>query len=314
MLFISGGTALNKNRLGYIYVLLASFFFALIAVIGKTVINIGINVFDMLILQSTTALLFMVAYFAIVDIKKLHLDKMCLKKVIIQGLIGSACATIFFYLALEKLNAGIASMLLFTNPVLVSFYFMATKTKKITLTSNLALLAAFLGSMMVINVFNIDMIKTPLVGLLYGILASAAYAFYNINADLKLKDFDPLVITFYTTITVLAVALILRPGFFRFEFSMTSELLLYICELAVVAGILPVIFLYKGISMLGADKASIVATSELPITILISFFVLGEKMGLVQLVGILFVMCSIIILQYEGVLERIFNIKKRGMI
>lgn len=301
---------MNKNKIGYIYVLLAAFFFALIAVIGKTVINSGINVFDLLIMQSTTALILLLVYFAIVDIKKLHLDKKSLKTVIIQGLMGSASTTILFYLALEKLNAGIASMLLFIHPVLVSLYFMATKTKKITLASNLALLAAFWGSMMVINVFNIDIAKTPLIGLFYGILSSVAYAFYNINADIKLKDFEPLVINFYTILTTLAVTLILRPSFFRFEFTMTSELFMYICELAVVSGILPVICLYKGISIMGADKASIVATSELPITILISFFVLGERMELVQLSGVLFIMCSIIILRYEEILERVFNALK----
>ena len=301
---------MNKNRIGYIYVLLASFFFALIAVIGKTVMNSGINVFDLLILQNTTALIFMLAYFAIVDIKKLYLDKKSLKTILVQGLVGSASTTILFYLALQRMNAGVASMLLFTHPVLVSLYFMATKTKKITLTNNLALLAAFMGSIMVINVFNIDMAKTPLIGLVFGILASAAYAFYNIYADVKLKDFEPLVITFYTTLVILAVTLILRPGFFRFEFAMTSELMIYICELAVVSGILPVIFLYKGIGMVGADKASIVATSELPITILMSFIVLSERMGLVQLAGILLIICSIVILQYEGSLEKNFNALK----
>ncbi|KUO72598.1 MAG: hypothetical protein APF77_10515 [Clostridia bacterium BRH_c25] len=301
---------MNKNRIGYIYVLLASFFFALIAVIGKTVMNSGINVFDLLILQNTTALIFMLAYFAIVDIKKLYLDKKSLKTILVQGLVGSASTTILFYLALQRMNAGVASMLLFTHPVLVSLYFMATKTKKITLTNNLALLAAFMGSIMVINVFNIDMAKTPLIGLGFGILASAAYAFYNIYADVKLKDFEPLVITFYTTLVILAVTLILRPGFFRFEFAMTSELMIYICELAVVSGILPVIFLYKGIGMVGADKASIVATSELPITILMSFIVLSERMGLVQLAGILLIICSIVILQYEGSLEKNFNALK----
>lgn len=303
-----GGTALNKSRIGYIYVLLAAFFFALIAVIGKTVMNSGINVFDLLILQNAAAVVFMLAYFAVVDIKKLFLDRSRLKTILIQGLIGSAGTTILFYLALQRMNAGIASMLLFTHPVLVCLYFMATKTKKITVTSNLALLSAFLGSIMVINLFNIDITKTPLAGLGFGILSSAAYAFYNIYADIKLKDFEPLVITFYTTLTILVVTLILRPGFFRFEFVMTAELLLYICELAVVSGILPIIFLYSGINMVGADKASIVATSELPITILMSFFVLGERMGPVQLAGILLIMCSIAILQYEGVLERFFKL------
>jgi len=294
---------LNRNKVGYIYVLLAAFFFALIAVIGKTVINSGIKIFDLLVLQYTASFVFMLIYFVIAGIRKLSLPKESLKAVLTQGLIGSSCTTVLFYLALEKLNAGIASMLLFTHPVLVSIYFMATKTRKITRRSNLALLTAFFGSIMVINVFNIGIAGTPLIGFVFGIMSSCTYAFYNIYADVKLKDFEPLVIAFYTNLTTLAVSLILHPGFFRFEFLMTSELLIYIFELAVVSGILPVIFLYKGIKLIGADKASIVATSELPITILLSFFVLGERMGLVQLAGILLIMGSIIILQYEGKLE-----------
>ena len=298
---------MSKNKIGYIYVLLAAFFFALIAVIGKTVMNSGINVFDLLILQNATAVVFMLVYFAVVDIKKLCLDKESLKTILVQGVIGSACTTTFFYLALQRIDAGIASMLLFTHPVLVNLYFIATKSKKITMTSNIALASAFLGSVMAINIFHIDIVKTPLAGLGFGILASAAYAFYNVYADVKLKNFEPLLITFYTTFTSLAVALLLRPGFFRFEFEMTTELIVYICELAVVSGILPVIFLYKGIKLVGADKASITATSELPITILLSYVVLGERMGLVQLAGILLILCSIIMLQYEGELENKLN-------
>ncbi|HNR05339.1 MAG TPA: DMT family transporter [Bacillota bacterium] len=294
---------MNRNKVGYVYVLLAAFFFALIAVIGKTVINSGIKIFDLLVLQYTASFVFMLIYFVIAGIRKLSLPKESLKAVLTQGLIGSSCTTVLFYLALEKLNAGIASMLLFTHPVLVSIYFMATKTRKITRRSNLALLTAFFGSIMVINVFNIGIAGTPFIGFVFGIMSSCTYAFYNIYADVKLKDFEPLVIAFYTNLTTLAVSLILHPGFFRFEFLMTSELLIYIFELAVVSGILPVIFLYKGIKLIGADKASIVATSELPITILLSFFVLGERMGLVQLAGILLIMGSIIILQYEGKLE-----------
>lgn len=298
---------MNKYKIGYFYTLLAAFFFALVAVIGKTIINIGVNVFDLLILQNTVALIFMLVYFTVLDIKKLYLPKRSLKTILIQGLFGSASTTILFYLALEKLNAGVASMLLFTHPVLISLYFMATKKKKITLASNLALLAAFLGSMMVINLFDISMAETPIIGLVFGILSSAAYAFYNINADMKLKEFEPLVIYFYTTLATLAVALIFHPGFFKFEFLLTSELLLYVCELAVVSGILPTIFLYKGIKLVGADKASIVATSELPATILLSFFVLGERMRLIQVAGIILIMCSVIILQYERILEAAFN-------
>ncbi|MGE5629698.1 MAG: DMT family transporter [Caulobacteraceae bacterium] len=295
---------MNSNKLGYIYVLLAAFFFALIAVIGKTVISSGINVYDLLILQNGVALIFMLVYFAVVDIKKLMIDKKSLKTIIIQGVLGSATTTILFYMALERLNAGIASMLLFTHPVIVSLYFIATKTKKISVINNFALLSAFLGSALVLNVFNLDIAKTPVSGILLGIASSAAYAFYNIYADVKLKGFEPLVITFFTTLSILVVSLLLRPGFFRFEFTLSIRLVIYVCELAVISGILPVIFLYKGISIVGAARASIVATAELPATIIMSYLVLSESMGPVQLVGIIFIMASIIILQYEEQLER----------
>ena len=227
---------MNRNKVGYVYVLLAAFFFALIAVIGKTVINSGIKIFDLLVLQYTASFVFMLIYFVIAGIRKLSLPKESLKAVLTQGLIGSSCTTVLFYLALEKLNAGIASMLLFTHPALVSIYFMATKTRRITRRSNLALLAAFFGSIMVINVFNIGIAGTPLIGFVFGIMSSCTYAFYNIYADVKLKDFEPLVIAFYTNLTTLAVSMILHPGFFRFEFLMTSELLIYIFELAVFQG------------------------------------------------------------------------------
>lgn len=295
---------MQSSRIGYVYILLSAFFFALIAVLGKTVLNMGINAFDLLILQYATTVLFLLVYYAVSDIRKLRLSPTGLKTIMVQGLIGSAGTTVFFYLALQRMNAGIASMMLFTHPVLVSIYFMATRTKRITVTNNLALLAAFVGSMMVINIFNIDVSKTPILGLLLGAASSVTYAFYNIYADMKLKEFEPLLVTFYTSLAILLVALLLRPGFFSFQFELTTELVLYVAELAVVSGIMPVVLLYKGISRIGADKASIVATSELPITILLSFIVLGETMGLVQLGGILLIICSVIILQYEGAIEK----------
>lgn len=304
---------MKSNKVGYIYVFLASFFFALIAVIGKTVFNSGISAFDLLVLQYASSILFLAVYFAATDIKRLIISRQRLKDVLIQGFIGSAPTTILFYMALEVMNAGIASMLLFIHPVLVSIYFIATKSKKITLTNNLALISAVLGSIMVINVSNADTQSIPIMGIVFGIAASAAYAFFNINADIKLKGMDSMVVPFYTSLASLIAVIIINPGFFRFDFEFTPNLLIYACELGVISGILPVVFLYKGISLLGADKASIVATTELPITIILSYFVLGEKMELVQLFGIVMIMFSIIILQKEESFENYINkVKSKG--
>ncbi len=298
---------MKSNKLGYLYVFLAAFFFALIAVIGKTAINSGIAVYDLLILQHGLAFIILFIYFASTDIKKLHLDSDQLKSILLQGLIGSSLTNIFFYMALERMNAGIASMFLFTHPVLVSVYFLATKTKKITAASNFALAFAIVGSVLVMNVFNPELMKIPLLGIVFGIGASATYAFYNIYADVKLKNTDPLVITFYTALINCAVAIIINPGFFKLNFEINRQLIAYVIELAVISGILPVVFLYKGINLVGAAKASIVATAELPATLVISYLFLGETMGYIQLLGILLIIASIVILQNESQLERYFK-------
>jgi drug/metabolite transporter (DMT)-like permease len=153
---------------------------------------------------------------------------------------------------------------------------------------------------MVINVFAFNISTTPIIGLVFGLLSSTAYAFFNIYAELKFKEAKPLVTTFYTSGIILATTLLVNPGFFNFDFVLSKEILFYIFELAVISGILPVVFLYKGIGIVGADKASIIATAELPITIILAFFILGEHMNVLQVTGIFFIIASIILLQNEN--------------
>lgn len=287
-------------RIGYTYVFLSAAFFAIVGVLGKSVISTGLAPLDLIILQYACTIVIMLGYYLIKDIRMLRLTRKEFKNIVIQGVIGSSGTTLFFYLALGHVNAGIASMLLFTHPVLINIYFLLTKTKKINIINNSALILAVLGSAMVINILAFDLKLTPLIGLAFGMLSSAAYAFFNIYAELEFKEAKPLVTTFYTSLVILLVSLLVNPGFFKFNFILNWEITFYILELAIVSGILPVVFLYKGIGIVGADKASIVATVELPITVILAYFILGEKMNIVQGFGVILIISSIILLQSEN--------------
>ena len=302
---------MQNTRIGYIYVFLAASFFAFIGVLGKDLISAGIVPLDLIILQYAATVLIMFGYFVFTDLKVLKLTKHEVKKILIQGIIGSSGTTIFFYLALEHVNAGIASMLLFTHPVLINVYFLISKTKKINMINNIALVLAILGSIMVINIFAFNMTSTPIIGIIFGLLASAAYAFFNIYAELEFKEAKPMVTTFYSSGVILAVALLMNPGFLAFDFELSWRTMFYIVRLAVIAGILPVVFLYKGIGIVGADKGSIIATAELPITVLLAYFLLGENMNFIQIIGVFLIIASIILLQNENnILALIKKIKR----
>lgn len=302
---------MQNTKIGYIYVFLAASFFAIIGVLGKNVINMGISALNLIILQYAATVLLMFIYFVFKDITLLKLTRGQLKSMVIQGILGSSGTTLFYYLSLEYLNAGIASMLLFTHPILINIYFLLSKTKKINIINNIALLLAVMGSSMVINIFAFDIALTPALGIVLGLLASASYAFFNVYAEVGLKDTNPMVSTFYCSIIIMLVAMLVNPGFFKFDFVVTANSMLYIIELAVIAGVLPVVFIYKGIAIIGADKASIIATAELPVTLILAYLVLGEKMVLLQIFGIVFIIASIIILQSENnILTRVRGFRK----
>lgn len=303
---------MQNTRIGYLYVFLAASFFAFIGVLGKNLISAGIAPLDLIILQYAATMFMMFAYFAFTDISVLKLTKHEVKRILIQGIIGSSGTTIFFYLALEQVNAGIASMLLFTHPVLISVYFLISKTKKINMINNSALVLAILGSIMVINIFAFNIASTPSIGILFGLLASAAYAFFNIYAELEFKEAKPLVTTFYSSGVILVATLLINPRFFIFDFTLSWDIVFYIARLAIISGILPVVFLYKGIGIVGADKASIIATAELPITVLLAYCILGEKMNLIQVIGIFLIIASIILLQNENNISVLIKKIKRS--
>lgn len=288
------------------YVALAAFFFALIAIIGKSAFNTGMKVYDLLVMQNAVSAVIMFVYLFIKDKKSMILTRGQLKRVIIQGTFGSTATTVFFYLALEKINAGIASMLIFTHPVFVTLFFVITGIRKISLVNNLALMLAVIGSGMVINLFNLSVAQTPVTGLVYGVICSISYAFFNVFADLKLNDVKSEVLAMYTSVVMFVISAIINPGFFSFNITLSPQMIFYVFELAVVSGILPVIFLYKGIALVGSEKSTIIATAELPITLILAFLVLKETMVFTQIMGVVFIIGAVLVLQNESViLERL---------
>lgn len=293
---------MKKSSLGYTYVALAAFFFALIAIIGKSAFNTGMKVYDLMIMQNAVSAIMMFMYLWITDRKSIVITKSQLKRVIFQGAFGSTATTLFFYLALEKINAGIASMLIFTHPVFVTLFFVITGIRKVSIVNNLALALAIIGSGMVINLLNLNVTQTSGIGLVYGIICSISYAFFNVFADLKLRDVKSEVLTMYTSIIMFVISSILNPGFFKFNMTLNPQIIFYVFELAVVSGIMPVVFLYKGIALVGSEKSTIIATAELPITLILAFLVLKETMVFTQVIGVVFIIGAVLVLQNESII------------
>jgi len=75
------------------------------------------------------------------------------------------------------------------------------------------------------------------------------------------------------------------------------QVLTYVFMVAVAASFLPPLLIYAGISLIGASRASIVSTVELPFAVVLAHMILGEDLSLMQWAGAALIFISTLLLQ-----------------
>jgi len=283
---------------GYLYAVLASALYASVSVLGKMVYNDGTEPVALIFYQyllTCTALVI-----GIIFIKKdlLRVTKKQVFELGVQGIFGAFATNILFFFALTYMNAGIASMLLFTNPLFVTLFFALTGIKKLRAVNYIALAMALGGAMLVLNVFSVRLDSMPLVGICLGLTSAVTFAFYNVYADLKMTAMSPYTVILYSNLFGLVASLVTILGVKGGIPEIGTQSWIYIAMIAVLSGILPVIFFYRSVAIIGSERTSIVSMLELPFTLMIAFLLLREKLNFFQIFGVLLVLGATVFLHY----------------
>ncbi len=286
---------MKSHTYGYIYAVLAAFFFSLIAIIGKGLISGGTHPIQVTFYEYLNIVILLGVWLAIKNPKSFRIKTPMILRFSLLGIIGGTGTTLFFYSALQYLDAGVTSMLLFINPVYITLFFAITGIRKMKWMNYVSVLMAVFGAAMVLDfVSNVNHLNPK--GILLGICSGLCYAFYNVYADLKLKEEDPNVINFYACIASFVLTLILLWGSGQgFIIHINDYLSIFI--LAGLSGILPIYFIFKALKHIGSEKVSVIASVELPFTLIMAFTILQEHMAASQLFGIVLIIASTILIQ-----------------
>lgn len=283
---------------GYIYAVLASAFYALISILGKLVFKEGADPLSLIFYQYAITTAVLALGIRLVQPGLFRVSRVQLKQLGMQGILGAFATNMCFFFALQYLNAGIASMLLFTNPVFVTLFFSVTGIKVLKSTNYIALVMAMAGSVLVLNLFGSSVGSLPLVGIVLGLGSSVAYAFLNIYADLRMTAMSPYTVCFYTNLYGTAASGVLVVALNGGIPAVSAMALFYIILMVLVAGVIPIVFFYKSVALIGSERTSIVATLELPFTLFTAFLVLGEQLNVLQGLGVLLVLGAAVFLHW----------------
>ncbi|MDO6355505.1 DMT family transporter [Caloramator sp. CAR-1] len=284
---------------GFLYGILSAIFFGSSGIFIKHGYDKNFSPVDLLMLQYIIAGIILFIYSLIKYKSNIKLTKELYKKLFIQGAIFNTLMTVFFYSSFKYLDVAVATILLYTYPTMValfSFMFLGEKLSKIKV---FAIVGTLIGCYLVLNIHNINLNKAIIIGIIFGLLSAVFYAGVNIYAKYIVEDVPEVLVTFYSTTFSLLVLLIFN---FPFIFKLSSISFVSVKNaalLAVFCEIIPLTLLYAAIKYVGPVTTSIISTIEIPSAAVLSFIFMGERLNIIQVIGIILVIICVILLKRD---------------
>ncbi len=298
----SGQGVHNLGWRGSFYVLLAAVFFATLAIVAKIAYARGLAPLEVLFLEKglATLMLFPVLQYWRPGLLRLTWGQW--RQVIVLSLFGGTLASLGFFGALQYIEAGVATILLFTNPVVVLLLvrFWARETLQPLHLASLA--ACLLGGVLVLDLLDLGGVALPAAGIAFGLLSSVGLGFLTFYSQRVIQSgIDPLAaVAGGNLVTTVALFPFLSPGFL-WDGTMDTSLWFLLLFMALFSSVIPSLLWFFGIRLIGAGRASILASFELPCTVFLAWIILREQLVPLQLLGGALVLSGVLAVQRESV-------------
>ncbi len=215
-----------------------------------------------------------------------------------------------YFTSINQMSLSFAVILLYTAPafvVVLSFLFLKEKMDKMKIVSVLGTLA---GCVLIAGVGVFDTISFSLVGIITGVGAGFGYALYSIFGKFALRKYSPFTVTFYTFLVASIALLPFTSLWKKASILATGEVLFFGIGLGLFPTVLAYLLYTKGLEKMESSKAAIVATVEPVVATLLSVFLYNEGFGFMQLIGSLFILLSVILINIPTFSFRKNNTKK----
>jgi drug/metabolite transporter (DMT)-like permease len=289
----------RENRLGYLFVVLAAVCWASGASASKFLFSSGISPFQLVQLRITTACAVLLAWLLMRRPRLLRIEPRDIPYFLLLGTLGMAAINITYLYAISRLNVAAALILEYLAPALIAAYTVVVRHERLSLWTALSIAAAVAGCYLVVGAYSLDLLQLNLPGILSGLGAAVAFAWWSVHGEYGMHRYDPWTVLLYALLVAAVEWNLLHPPLEAFLHRYDPATWGWILFVAVVGAILPFGLYYEGINRIRATRASITSTVEPIVAGILSFVFLGEAMGPLQIAGGAMVIGAIILLQVK---------------
>lgn len=273
--------------------LLSAAAFGCMAIFGKLAYDAGVDVGSLLLVRFALAAAVLAAIAASIGALR-GLGRRAVLSGLAMGAIGYATQAGLYFLALERMDASLLSLLLYTYPALVTGAAIVLGREEPSARKGVALAVASIGTALVLagaGTGALDPLATVM-----ALGAAAAYTTYILTGDRVVAGVPPLalaaLVTAGATVTF-GVAVLVTGGP---DLGFAAAGWGWLTAIALVSTVAAIIAFFAGLARVGPSTASILSTVEPVITVALAAAVFGEALTAVQLAGGALVLATVLVL------------------
>jgi drug/metabolite transporter (DMT)-like permease len=263
---------LSTENMASLYILLAIFLWSSLGVVVRLS---GVEIHVLIFYSNIVSI---IVQAAVLFQKKYGREIPSFKKLKYPMILGfiSLINTSTYYYAFQNTTIANAVLTHYTAPVIIAFVGPFFLKEKITIKIILVLLIASMGLWIMIGGFSLKESETA--GIIAGLVSGIAYAIIVIFLRIHSRNFNPLVLCFFTNIIIVILLL----PFIR-EIPLHS-LWIFLFMGIVYSTIAPILY-FKGLQYVTANRAAVLGYLEPVGAIVFSMIFLKEIPGIHSIIG-----------------------------
>ena len=267
-----------NNYKGIIYAILSSIAFGIMPIFAKIAYKNGSNPTSSLLFRFLISGLILLLY---LNFKKVSI-KISVKQFLLLffiGMFGYTITTITLFVSYNYLDSGLATALHYIYPALVCIFSFILYKENITKEKIFSLVLSIIG---VYSLIAFESKTLNILGIFLALFSGLGYAINVISLSFKsIKSLDNRVVTMYIC------------------FGASLGMIISYLGLSIISTIASMLFLLKAIKLIGSTSASILATFEAVVSIIMGIIFLNEKLTFALILGTSLIIISTTILARE---------------
>lgn len=215
-------------------------------------------------------------------------------KIMLSG-ISTGLVSIFYYKCVQLIPASIAIILLMQYiwiSLIFEFLLFRLVPKFVQILCVLFILA---GTSLAAGLFSERLKDISTAGLLYGMSAASSYAIFLIVNGRIGNNYHPLRKSALMLTGSTLLVFVIFPPIFLINGVLWKGLWLWGLVLSIFGTVIPPLFFAIGIPKIGLPLAAILSAAELPVAVIMSNFILKEKVMQLQWLGVLVILIAILV-------------------